>query len=86
MRLSFFPSIRYVLCLHENIFALGLVYKYLRVQFQKILVINLPSRTDYRDAKSLSAVVSNLQLDWIDGVSGDDVLEKAPPPGDLARQ
>ena len=32
MQLSFFPSIRYVLCL-ENIFALGLVYKYLRVQF-----------------------------------------------------
>jgi hypothetical protein len=31
---------------------------------------------------SLSAAVSNLQLDWIDGVSGDDVLEKALPPGD----
>lgn len=31
---------------------------------------------------SLSAVVSNLQLNWIDGVSGDDVLEKALPPGD----
>lgn len=82
MRLSFFPSIRYVLCLHENIFALGLVYKYLCVQFQNILVINLPSRTDRRDAMSLSAVVSNLQLNWIDGVSGDDVLEKALPPGD----
>lgn len=54
----------------------------LRMQFQKILVINLPSRTDCRDAMSLSAVVSNLQLDWIDGFSGDDVLEKAPPPGD----
>ena len=55
------------------------------MQFQKILVINLPSRTDRRDAMSLSAVVSNLQLNWIDGVSGvsgDDVLEKALPPGD----
>lgn len=50
--------------------------------FQNILVINLPSRTDRRDAMSLSAVVSNLQLNWIDGVSGDDVLEKALPPGD----
>jgi len=30
---------------------------------------------------SLSVAVSNLQLNWIDGVSGDDVLEKALPLG-----
>ena len=82
MRLSFLLSIWYVLYLHENIFALGLVYKYLRAQFRKILIINLPSRTDHRDAMSLSAAVSNLQLDWIDDVSGDDVLEKALSPRD----
>ncbi|OCL12208.1 glycosyltransferase family 25 protein, partial [Glonium stellatum] len=50
--------------------------------FQKILVINLPSRTDRRDAMSLSAAVSDLQLDWINGVSGEDVMEKALPLGD----
>ena len=31
---------------------------------------------------SLSAVVSNLQLDWIGDVSSDDFLEKALPLGD----
>ena len=82
MRLSFLLSIWYVLYLHENIFALGLVCKYLHAQFRKLLVINLPSRTDHRDAMSLSAAVSNLQLDWIDGVSGDDILEKALSPRD----
>lgn len=45
-------------------------------------MINLPSRTDHRDAMSLSAAVSNLQLGWVDGVSGDDVLEKALSPRD----
>ncbi|KAF2805738.1 uncharacterized protein BDZ99DRAFT_511140 [Mytilinidion resinicola] len=50
--------------------------------FQKIFVLNLPSRTDHKDAVSLAAALSNLQLDWIDGVKGADVLDKVLPPGD----
>lgn len=44
--------------------------------------MNLPSRTDRRDALSLAASLSDLKLSWIDGVSGVDVDEKALPPGD----
>ncbi|KAI2615056.1 glycosyltransferase family 25 protein [Hypoxylon sp. NC1633] len=47
--------------------------------FSKILVINLPWRTDRRDAMSLAGSVSNLTLTWIDGVSGDQVLDKIVP-------
>ncbi|KAF2494769.1 hypothetical protein BU16DRAFT_573109 [Lophium mytilinum] len=50
--------------------------------FQKIVVLNLPSRTDHKDAVSLAAALSNIQLDWIDGVKGADVLDKVLPPGD----
>ncbi|KAF2804636.1 uncharacterized protein BDZ99DRAFT_511561 [Mytilinidion resinicola] len=50
--------------------------------FQKLFVLNLPSRTDHKDAVSLAAALSNLQLHWIDGVKGADVLHKALPPGD----
>lgn len=46
------------------------------------MVLNLPSRTDRRDALSLAAAFSEINLDWIDGVSGDAVFEKALPPGD----
>jgi hypothetical protein len=49
-------------------------------QFAKILVINLPSRTDRRDSMSLSATLSDLQMEYVDGVAGDDVFEKVLPP------
>ncbi|KAF2493245.1 hypothetical protein BU16DRAFT_465319, partial [Lophium mytilinum] len=48
--------------------------------FQKIFVLNLPSRTDRRDSMSLAAALSILQIEYIDGVAGDDVLEKVLPP------
>ncbi|KAI0172901.1 glycosyltransferase family 25 protein [Hypoxylon sp. FL1284] len=41
-----------------------------KMQFSKILVINLPSRTDRRDAMVLAGAVSNLSLSWVDGVDG----------------
>ncbi|KAK8852203.1 glycosyltransferase family 25 protein [Apiospora arundinis] len=50
--------------------------------FSKILVINRPARTDRRDAMTLAAAVSNLTLDWVDGVDGDTVEERVLPPGD----
>ncbi|KAL7621500.1 hypothetical protein AAE478_008824 [Parahypoxylon ruwenzoriense] len=47
--------------------------------FSKILVINLPSRTDRRDGMARAGAVSNLTLDWIDGVSGDQVPDDIVP-------
>lgn len=41
----------------------------------------MPSRTDRRDAVSLAAAVSDFQIDFIDGVGGDSIPEKALPPG-----
>jgi len=52
-----------------------------QMQFEKIFVINMPSRTDHRDAMALAAAVSDLRLDWIDGVKGADVLDKTLPLG-----
>ncbi|KAK4618247.1 hypothetical protein CLAFUW4_11967 [Fulvia fulva] len=37
--------------------------------FQKILVINMPSRSDLRDAMALAAGYTNLQVEFVDGVS-----------------
>ncbi|TVY32256.1 hypothetical protein LSUB1_G007833 [Lachnellula subtilissima] len=48
--------------------------------FQKIFVINMPSRTDRRDATSLAAASSNLKLEFIPGVRGDSIPEAAFPP------
>ncbi|KAI9803138.1 MAG: hypothetical protein M1833_001209 [Piccolia ochrophora] len=49
--------------------------------FGQILVVNMPSRTDHRDALSLAAALSKMRLDWVDGVHGKDVLDKVMPPG-----
>ncbi|KAI1456809.1 glycosyltransferase family 25 protein [Annulohypoxylon moriforme] len=53
--------------------------KTLGAQFSKIFVINLPSRTDRRDAMALAGAVSNLSFTWIDGVSGDQVTDLTAP-------
>ena len=49
------------------------------IQFQKIFVINLPSRTDHRDSMSLAAALTGLRIDYVDGVT--EVDEKSLPPG-----
>jgi len=41
----------------------------------------MPSRTDRRDAITLAASVSNLDVDFIAGVGGDSIPEEAFPPG-----
>lgn len=46
------------------------------------MVINLPSRTDRRDALSLAARFTGFEPDWIDGVLGVDVEGKHLPHGD----
>ncbi|KAI2468122.1 glycosyltransferase family 25 protein [Annulohypoxylon bovei var. microspora] len=47
--------------------------------FSKIFVINLPSRTDRRDAMALAGAVSNLTFTWVDGVSGNQVMDPTTP-------
>jgi len=49
-------------------------------QFQRIFAINMPSRTDRRDAISLAAAVSGMDVDFIEGVGGDSIPEAALPP------
>ncbi|KAF2447822.1 glycosyltransferase family 25 protein [Karstenula rhodostoma CBS 690.94] len=48
--------------------------------FQKLLVLNLPFRTDRRDAMTLSAATTNMQLEFVDGVTGDSIKQSAYPP------
>ncbi|KAF2264500.1 hypothetical protein CC78DRAFT_516679 [Lojkania enalia] len=48
--------------------------------FQKILVLNLPFRTDRRDAITLAAATSNIKLEFIDGITGDSIRQSAYPP------
>lgn len=47
--------------------------------FERIYVINLPSRTDRRDALVLMSALTGIKLDWIDGVDGETVPDKALP-------
>ncbi|GAI79064.1 unnamed protein product [marine sediment metagenome] len=47
-------------------------------QFQRIFVINLPSRTDHRDAMTLAAALTSISLDFVDGVT--EVSRRALPP------
>ncbi|KAI9806597.1 MAG: hypothetical protein M1825_006054 [Sarcosagium campestre] len=49
--------------------------------FEKILVINLPERTDKRDAMTLSASLSGLKIDWISAVRGSTLPDVALPFG-----
>ena len=42
-------------------------------------MVNLPERTDRRDAMTLMGAASGLRLELVDGVRGVDVLEKTIP-------
>jgi hypothetical protein len=55
-----------------------------KLQFQKLLVINTPERTDRRDAVSLAAAVSNMNVEFVMGVRGESILGDALPPGGQA--
>ncbi|PVI02038.1 glycosyltransferase family 25 protein [Periconia macrospinosa] len=48
--------------------------------FEKILILNLPFRTDRRDAMTLSAATSNIHLEFLDGVTGESIKPSAYPP------
>lgn len=49
--------------------------------FSKILIVGLPERSDKRDALALAAAQTGIRLDWIDGVRGETVPDKAVPFG-----
>ena len=51
------------------------------MQFEKIYVINLPSRTDRRDAMILSAALTGIDVEIVEGVYGDSVQDKTIPSG-----
>jgi hypothetical protein len=46
-------------------------------QFQKIFVVSMPGRTDRRDAIVLSAALSGLEVEFIDGPRGSEVEDNA---------
>ncbi|GKT53006.1 glycosyltransferase family 25 protein [Colletotrichum tofieldiae] len=47
--------------------------------FEKIFVVGLPSRTDRRDGILLQAALSEMAIDFVDGVEGKTVPDKAIP-------
>ncbi|KAK7983924.1 hypothetical protein PG989_011326 [Apiospora arundinis] len=49
--------------------------------FSKVFVIGLPERTDKRDAMSLTSSLTGFNLEFIDGVKGEAVPDKAIPFG-----
>ncbi|KAI9840909.1 MAG: hypothetical protein M1837_001236 [Sclerophora amabilis] len=49
--------------------------------FEKIFVINLPARTDKRDALTLAASLTHMKLTFLPAVYGPDVPDKAVPMG-----
>ena len=49
------------------------------IQFEKIFVLNLPSRSDRRDAMSLAASLTDIKVGYIDAVSHTDGV--ILPPG-----
>ncbi|KAL9117819.1 MAG: hypothetical protein Q9187_005640 [Circinaria calcarea] len=50
--------------------------------FEKILAVSLPERTDHRDGLILASAVSNIKIEFVNGVQGGAVPEKALPPGE----
>lgn len=49
--------------------------------FGKVFVVGLPERTDKRDAISLSAALTGFDIEWVDGVRGEAIPDKAVPFG-----
>lgn len=49
--------------------------------FQRIFVINLPERTDKRDALSLVSSLTDIKLTWTSAIRGSNVPDKALPLG-----
>lgn len=50
-------------------------------QFEKIYVLNMPTRPDQRDVLTVAASVSNLKFDFYAGAAGDSIPDKGLPEG-----
>ncbi|KAI1385301.1 glycosyltransferase family 25 protein [Hypoxylon trugodes] len=49
--------------------------------FEKVFVVGLPERSDKRDAIALTSALTGFNVEWIDGVRGEAVPDKAVPFG-----
>lgn len=51
--------------------------------FEKVFAIGLPERTDKRDALALTSSLTGggIKIDWVDGVKGETIPDKAVPFG-----
>lgn len=49
--------------------------------FGKVFVIGLPERSDKRDALTLTSSLTGFDVEWIDGVRGESIPDKAVPFG-----
>jgi hypothetical protein len=50
------------------------------IQFQKIYAISMPHRVDKKDTLALMALLSDLDIEFIDGVNGSAMHPSAMPP------
>ncbi|KAE9369423.1 glycosyltransferase family 25 protein [Stipitochalara longipes BDJ] len=49
--------------------------------FERVFAIGLPERSDKRDALALTSSLTEFKIDWIDGVKGQTIPDKALPFG-----
>ncbi|ESZ94095.1 glycosyltransferase family 25 protein [Sclerotinia borealis F-4128] len=49
--------------------------------FQRIFAVGLPERSDKRDALTLTSSLTGFKIEWVDGVKGETVTDKAVPYG-----
>lgn len=49
--------------------------------FGKVFVVGLPERSDKRDAMALASSLTGFDVEWIDGVRGESIPDKAVPFG-----
>ncbi|KAI0895039.1 glycosyltransferase family 25 protein [Annulohypoxylon nitens] len=49
--------------------------------FENIFVVGLPERTDKRDAIALATSLTGFRVEWVDGVRGETIPDKAVPFG-----
>lgn len=49
--------------------------------FEKVFAVGLKERSDKRDALTLISSLTGFKIDWINGVRGEEVVDKALPFG-----
>jgi hypothetical protein len=49
--------------------------------FETVFAVGLPGRSDKRDALALTSSLTGFKIDWIDGVRGQAIPDKALPFG-----